>query len=137
MKGLKDGLLVGNRVTDICEVIGGCFYLLTAVMNRKGAIFQGFKFPFQLDSTVVFVVGEVRGEGGPEVMGRSHFGEDYAGEIIKNSTIDLELEEKIATAPVIGRDTRQTWPPVEKIFECKASDSDREEVAPPLDNYGF
>lgn len=49
---------------------------------------------FQLDSTVVFVVGKKRGERGLEVMGKSRFGEDHAGEIIGNNAIDPGLKEK-------------------------------------------
>lgn len=61
MKGLEDLLFVSDWMADIGEAIGSGFDFLAIIMNTHRAFLKRFELFFEMNSLIIFIVGEQRG----------------------------------------------------------------------------
>lgn len=58
VQGLKNKLFVGYRMTNIGQIVCSLFDLLAIIMYSERALFEGFELFFELNGSIVFVVGK-------------------------------------------------------------------------------
>lgn len=91
VKSLEDELLVRDGMTDIGQLVGNLFNGLAIIMNGHRAFLERFEFFFELDSAVVFVVGEERGKIGPKGVGGCGFRENHTREVVGDCAVNPGL----------------------------------------------
>lgn len=84
-------MLVRNGMTNIGKVICRLFDFLAVIMNSEQALFERLELFFEMDGTVILIVGEQRSQRLLQVMGRCCFRENNTRQIIRYCVVNPGL----------------------------------------------